>query len=667
MARIKSQLTTKQVFWVCLAVLVAVIPQLYRLPLWFAPMLTAVIAYRFYVQIKHIKKAYNIILMMVAIAALLLIVYSQGFGLSREISVTILITMTVLKLLETYRQRDALLVVMLCYFVAMTRFLYSQDLVLVLYLLLSAWVTTHALAVVNYPHGKAWFEKQHIKASVGWLALALPFAVLFFLAFPRLGSPIWGSPDIFGEGKTGISGEMSPGSIIELFMDDSPAFRVTFEAGEKPDNNQLYWRGPVLSEFDGRTWTRHEFRQIRGTVAFDRQASVIDYAIEMEPNGRHFMFGLDTILRAPPGAMLSPASSLHSMTAVNQLKHYRLSSVVSDRLYQRLPDYQQKRLLDYPDDLNMQTQIMIQQWLAADDSAYGLINKSLNWFQSEGFLYSYSPPALDSKDVIDEFIYQSKRGFCEHFASTFVVMMRMAGLPARVVTGYQGGVDNGDYLLVKQSDAHAWAEVYIDQANHELGGYWQRVDPTSVVSPERLFRGSGNIIEQRRTFMDFAWLRQARENMDKYRFRWNKWVRDFNVSKQQALFDAIGIKHREGKNLAIMLLAILGLTGATIFAWMWWRQRPQYTDLQQWYLRLMLLFKKEPDIYASKEAGLEAVLPQIINKYPPLKSSLQEFQQCYLRIRYRNEQLTAADQRRLQHFFQRLKKDFIELKATDIK
>lgn len=655
-----SQLTTKQVFWICLAVVVAVMPQLYRLPLWFAPMMTVVIGYRFYVQVKHIKKAYNIILMMIAIAALLLIVYSQGFGLSREISVTILITMTVLKLLETYRQRDALLVVMLCYFVAMTRFLYSQDLVLVIYLLLSTWVTTHALAVVNYAHGKAWFEKQQIKASVGWLALALPFAVLFFLAFPRLGSPIWGSPDIFGEGKTGISGEMSPGSIIELFMDDSPAFRVTFDEGEKPDNSQLYWRGPVLSHFDGRTWTRHEFRQIRGRVAYDSQVPVINYDIEMEPNGRRFMFGLDYIARSPSGAWLSPSSSLTSMSTINQLKHYKLNSVLSDRLYQVMPGYQRNRLLNYPDNQNVQTQLLISQWQADDNSAYGIINKALEWFQTEGFLYSYAPPALDSDDVIDEFLYESKRGFCEHFASTFVVMMRMAGLPARVVTGYQGGVDMGDYLLVKQSDAHAWAEVYIDQPDHELGGFWQRVDPTSVVSPERLFRGSGNIIEQRRSLFDFPWLRQTREHLDRYRFRWNQWVRDFNVSKQQALFDAIGIKHREGKDLAIMLLAILAVSGAFIFAWLWWRLRPRYTGLQRWYLRFMMLFRKQPDIYSLKEAGIEAVIPHILKQYPTIKDSLENFQRCYLRIRYRNEQLTAEDQRRLHLYFQKLKQALLK-------
>ena len=638
-------------------------PQLYRLPVWFAPMMTAVIAYRFYVQVKDIKKAYNYILMLLAIAALLLIVYSQGFGLSREISVTILITMTVLKLLETYRQRDALLVVMLCYFVAMTRFLYSQDLVLLFYLLVSAWVTTHALAVVNYPHGKAWFEKQQIKASVGWLALALPFAVLFFLAFPRLGSPIWGSPDIFGEGKTGISDEMSPGSIIELFMDDSPAFRVTFAAGDKPDNNQLYWRGPVLSAFDGRTWSRHEFRRTRGQVAFDSQYSMIEYDIEMEPNGRHYMFGLDVVVSAPRGALLSPTSTLFSMNKVNQLKHYRLTSAVAERLYQRLPNYQRQWLLDYPEGLNLQTQILIKQWLAVDNSAYGIINKALDWFRTEGYLYSYSPPALDSNEVIDEFLYESKRGFCEHFASTFVVMMRMAGIPARVVTGYQGGVDMGDYLLVKQSDAHAWAEVYIDQANHELGGYWQRVDPTSVVSPERLFQGSGNIIEQRRSFFDFPWLRQTRENLDRYRFRWNQWVRDFNVSKQQALFDAIGIKHREGKDLAILLLSILAATGALIFVWLWWRGRPRYSDLQAWYLRFMALFKKEPDIYSAQYMGIEAVTPLVIARYPAIKKSVLAFQQCYLRIRYRNEQLTTDNQRKLQHYFKRLKKELDKLNA----
>ena len=144
--------------------------------------------------------------------------------------------------------------------------------------------------------------------------------------------------------------------------------------------------------------------------------------------------------------------------------------------------------------------------------------------------------------------------------------------------------------------------------------------------------------------------------MDKYRFRWNQWVRDFNVSKQQALFDAIGIKHRDGKDLAIVLLSILAATGAMIFAWLWWRGRPQYTDLQQWYLRFVALFRKEPEIIAFKEAGIEALIPQIISKYPSLQNSLQNFQQCYLRIRYRNEQLTAADQRRLTHYFNQLKK-----------
>src|SRR5690606_10980464 len=338
-----------------LAVVVAVLPQVYRLPVWFVPMMVAVIGYRFYGQIKHIEKAYSVVLMLVAVAALLLIVYSQGFGLSREISVTILITMTVLKLLETYRQRDALLVVMLCYFVAMTRFLYSQDLVLMLYLLVSTWVTTHALSIVNYQHCDIWFEKKQIKASVVWLALALPFAVLLFLAFPRLGSPIWGSPDIFGEGKTGISDEMSPGSIIELFMDDSPAFRVTFDKNQQPDNNQLYWRGPVLTQFDGRTWTRRQFNHSRGAVGFPSTAKSIRYQIEMEPNGRDYMFGLDTILRPPQGAALEPDSSLFSMTKVNQLKHYELTSVVSDRLYQPLSSFSRRRLVYFPAAVNLKT------------------------------------------------------------------------------------------------------------------------------------------------------------------------------------------------------------------------------------------------------------------------------------------------------------------------
>ncbi len=631
MSRITSQLSQKQLFWIVFAVLLAVLPQVYRLPMWFLPMTVVVVGYRFYAQLHQLKQAYNRILTVIAIAAMIMIIYSQGIGLSREFSVTILITMTVLKLLETYTMRDALLVVMLCYFVTMTRFLYSQDLLLVFYLLGSAFVTTHALSVLNYEKTVQWFDTSQLRATAGSLALAVPFAALFFLVFPRLGAPIWGSPDIFGEGKTGISDTMSPGSIIELFMDDSPAFRATFQDNKIPPNNQLYWRGPVLWNFDGTTWSRKKHSKTRARIQQYSETEPYRYQIELESTGQNYMFGLDYVVNSPSGAFLLPDSILYAPQKINQLRHYELESLLLDRFYQPLTESDRELLLDYPANQNLQTQQMMQNWQQQAQNPIEIINRALTWFNQEEFYYSYSPPPL-SGDVIDQFIYESKRGFCEHYASSFTIMMRMAGIPARVVTGYQGGINNGEYLLVKQSDAHAWSEVYIEQENQM--GYWLRVDPTSMVAPERVERGSRQIMDEKRNLIDYDWIRNFKDSMDRYRYRWNQWVRDFNVSKQQALFEILGVDHRDGKTLALMMAGILLVTGILSLIPIWWVKRRRFHALQKIYLDLAKLVRKQPHLYQTHHQGIETFIANMQQHYPKARSSLNHFLDTYLAARY---------------------------------
>lgn len=618
-------------------------------------MTVVVVSYRFYAQLNHIKKAYNLILMFIAVLVLLLIIYSQGFGLSREISVTILITMTVLKLLETFSMRDALLVVMLCYFVTMTRFLYSQDLLLIFYLLASAFITTHALAILNYEKNPHWFDRKQLNSTAGSLSLAIPFAILFFLVFPRLGSPIWGSPDIFGEGKTGISDTMSPGSIVELFMDDSPAFRVTFKTNQKPNNNQLYWRGPVLWHFDGRTWSRKKARSVRNTISQYPTADVVEYQVELESTGQHFLFSLDYVIEAPEKAYLLPDSLLYSPTKINQLKYYDLRSLVLDRFYQPISASDKELLLAYPAQQNKQTKSLMQDWMNESNDAIEIINRALMWFNQEQFYYSYTPPPLEG-EVIDAFLFDSRRGFCEHYASSFVIMMRMAGIPARVVTGYQGGVDNGEYLLVKQSDAHAWAEVYIEDSKDGKNqmGYWLRVDPTSMVAPERVESGARQIMDTKRSFFDFEWLKNFRESTDKYRYQWNQWVRNFNVSKQQALFRAIGIEHRDSKSLALMMLGVLLSTALLSLVPLWFFKRKRYHSLQKLYLQFAQLSKKSPELYAKHPQGIEPFAKQLIATHPQTKNLVSHFVATYLKARYSDQK---SDQKKaLQHLYTTLQK-----------
>lgn len=615
-----------------------------------------VVSYRFYAQLNHVKRGYNTVLMMIAILVLLLIVYSQGFGLSREISVTILITMTVLKLLETYTMRDALLVVMLCFFVTMTRFLYSQDLMLIFYLFASAFVTTHALAILNFEKTNKWFDTEQMKSTASSLALAIPFAILLFLVFPRLGSPIWGSPDIFGEGKTGISDTMSPGSIVELFMDDSPAFRVTFKDGQIPANNQLYWRGPVLWNFDGRTWSRKRHNSTRRTIRQYSSESAIEYQVELESTGQNYLFGLDYVIDSPRGSFLLPDSLLYTPERVNQLKYYDLKSLLLDRFPQPLSEKNKVELLSYPEGQNLKTLDLIQRWQKDNANDLSIINKALQLFNQDEFYYSFTPPPLEG-EVIDQFLFESKRGFCEHYASTFVIMMRMAGIPSRVVTGYQGGVDNGNYLLVKQSDAHAWAEVYL--YNERGTGYWQRIDPTSMVAPERVESGAREIMEEKRNALDFEWLKNARESMDKYRYQWNQWVRDFNVSKQQALFRAIGIENRDGKSLALMMIGILFSTAILSLIPLWWVKRKRYHSLQKLYLKFTQLAKKNPGLYAFHNQGIEVFAKEFITQYPNTKQHVNHFVDLYLNARYSNSKVeNHANLSHLNRTLQKLKEKF---------
>ena len=654
-ARIKSQLSNKQLLWLILAVLVSVLPQLARLPVWFLPMTGLVVGYRVYAQINQVQKGHALVLSLLAIAAVVFLIYSQGFGISREVSVSILLTMTVMKLLETYRKRDAYLVAMLCYFVIMTRFLYSQDLMLVFFLLIAVFTSSHALALLQFERSKRWFDKKQMKSTVALMATGIPFAVVFFLFFPRLGSPIWGSPDIFGEGKSGISDSMSPGSIVELFMDDSPAFRVTFESDNIPSGSDLYWRGPVLSSYDGKTWKR-EKSGVRPPIKSFNPGDVVSYQIEQEATGQNYMFGLDYVLNGVQGAFLLSDSSMYSPTKINQIKHYDVTSALLDSLSQKLSKKTRESLLSYPKTMNLRTQAMMDSWVKAqgDLPPQAIVNKALRHFNQQGFFYSYTPPPLEG-DVIDQFLFESKRGFCEHYASTFVVMMRMAGIPSRVVTGYQGGVDMGDYLLVKQSDAHAWAEVFYET---EPGiGAWQRVDPTSVVSPERLSTGAESLIQQQpRHWLDFEWLRETRQNMDTMRYKWNRWVRDFNVSKQSAMFELMGFDHHEGTEIALVMASLILLLSLVVALWLWLRGRPKYSKYQKLYRMYVKVLWPKAEWSQALQRGIQANNRLVLELHKDLAPLLNQFERLYLQARFGvNQQNDAQYEQQLKRLLQKIK------------
>ncbi|VAW37456.1 FIG001454: Transglutaminase-like enzymes, putative cysteine proteases [hydrothermal vent metagenome] len=622
-------LSPKQMFWISLAVIVAVLPHLPRLPVWFPLLLILVVASRWLSAIKKLKPMPGLMVVVITMFIFLAIIYFQGLSLNREISVTILTTMTVLKLLETWRKRDAWMVVMLCYFVILTRFFYSQDMLLVVYLLASVIVITHTLFVLQHDNTKGYLQTREIKQTLGLLLAGMPLAVLFFLFFPRLGTPIWGSPDFFGEGRTGMSEEMSPGSISQLFHDDSTAFRVTF-AGDIPANSQLYWRGPVLWDFDGFTWMRNkDLSATHRLPIFNNSGNKFSYEVELEPTGQHHLFALDYILHAPDAASLLDDLQLMSSVKINQLKHYQATSVLTQYSpYVPLSTQVINRLTSLPAGFNQKTIKLMRQWQAQNLSPKQLINKALHWFTTDEFYYSYSPPLLHG-DTVDQFLFETKSGFCEHYASAFTVMMRAAGLPARVVTGYQGGILNEGYLLVKQSDAHAWSEVWIADKG------WLRVDPTAAVSPLRVEHGSQALMsENARNWLDSSWYRKLGEKYDGMRHKWNKWVRDYSVVKQKALFQVLGFDSQDGKSIAIVMGLIMLITTILVL-WFLYITRVQralapYDKIFQKFIRVF----KQRGLIRTDDQGITTFATIASKQFPQVQNSIDEFTQLYLKLRF---------------------------------
>ncbi|NRB71421.1 MAG: DUF3488 domain-containing transglutaminase family protein, partial [Xanthomonadales bacterium] len=422
-------------------------------------------------------------------ASLVLLVLSYGNLLGRRAAIGLLTVMLAMKLLECFRARDARVVASLTLFLCSTQFLFAQGLFMVVY---GIGVTVGAL--VSLPlierhdawgrSGQAPPAGSGIKRELGFgsrlLLLAIPLSLAVFLLFPRWGTPLWGLPEQSLDARTGLSTSMTPGSIQGLFMDDSPAFRASFE-GDLPSRDELYWRGPVLWNFDGRSWTFSGWmRGLERQALPDPDTAPYRYEVQLEPNERHWLFAIDYPGLVPDNTRLTEDFQLlrERRHAITSLFRY---DMVSDPGFPDSPELSivlRNAALQLPEQFNPRTRELITRWREETRSDAALVRRVLAHFNEQPFRYTLNPPLL-SRHSVDEFLFETRSGFCEHYASAFTVMMRMAGIPARVVTGYQGGWYNelGEYLLIRQSDAHAWAEVWLPAVG------WTRIDPTAAVAP----------------------------------------------------------------------------------------------------------------------------------------------------------------------------------------
>ncbi len=494
--------------------------------------------------------------------AVIAVVFSQmGLRFGRDTGCALLAAMLAIKPSETATLRDARSLVGFALFAPFASFLLDQGpltMTLGLLAVLSALVALQRLADLEAQSLAPTIALMPRLAATGKLVgIGMPLALAAFWLFPRLDSPLWGVPER-ALARSGLSDTMSPGQWLDLLSDDRPALRAEF-FGAVPAPQQMYWRGPVMWDFDGRTWTQPRWMDGLPAEPFVPTGTVWDYEIEMEPTDRRQLVALDLPTGAPEGTSLSRDYGLYAASPLAALTRWRLQSRPPAAFDLALPNSLRQRALALPAGYNPRSVALAMQWRreAGNDDAR-IVQRALDWV-SRDFGYTLDTP-LPGRHAVDEFLFDEQKGFCQHFSSSFVVLMRAAGIPARVVTGYAGGYRNryGGYWVVRRMDAHAWAEAWLP------GRGWVRVDPTAAVAPERIY----DTLEDRIGGADggFGPLSRLGEMGDWMRRGWNDMVLGFDADRQQRLLQRFGIDKLDPSRLAVMF----SLLAACTLGWMAW-------------------------------------------------------------------------------------------------
>ncbi|MFB3080787.1 MAG: transglutaminaseTgpA domain-containing protein, partial [Nitrosomonadaceae bacterium] len=442
-----NNLSFKNISWLLASIAMVLAPHLLRLPPWASVLCVALVLWRLYIAWHSLHLPPRWLLLMLSLTVVGGTYLNYGTIFARDSGVTLLALLTAMKLMEMYSQRDAMIVVFLGYFIVITNFLYSQTILTALYMLLAVLVITATLVGFNHTSERQTSSVQLRFASV-LLVQSIPLMLILFVFFPRVQGPLWGLPQDTYSGISGLSNTMTPGSISQLILSDEVAFRVNFE-GVIPKPDQLYWRGPVFWYFNGKNWLPGK-KTTRGSFKYERLEKRVQYTVTLEPHNNHWLFALDMPAMLPPESTGSNDYQVLSRTPVRSRMRYKMASYLSYKVGLDADEKELYRALQLPPDTNIggnkRARALAASWRQDIDSDEAIMRKALSMFRNQKFHYTLLPPLLGDNQV-DEFLFDTLQGFCEHYSSSFVFLMRSAGIPARVVTGYLGGQINlvGNY------------------------------------------------------------------------------------------------------------------------------------------------------------------------------------------------------------------------------
>jgi transglutaminase-like putative cysteine protease len=575
-------LDVRNVLWLLAAMAFVVAPHLPRMPNWIGAVFVLVVGWRAWIAWSALRIPSKGLMRALTVAATIgtIITYGRIFG--REAGVALLVLMAALKLLEMRAQRDVVLAIYLGFFLVLTNFLFSQSIPLGIYMLACVWIFIGTLIGFNRV-GAAPSLAERMRPAGALLVQSLPLMVAFFVLFPRAQGPLWALPQDTRSGSTGLSDSMSPGAIANLIKSDAVAFRVQFD-GDRPPFSTLYWRGPVMSEFDGATWRMPEVTPADRT-AYSVRERPTRYAVTLEPHNKTWLFALDVPASLPPGTFLLGDLQLRDRRPVTERKRYEMSSYLTYKYGERPTRWALDSARRFDETRNPRTVALGRQWARETPDPRALLQRAFQFYNRE-FTYTLEPPALDRRDPYDDFLFNSKQGFCEHYAGSFALLMRAAGIPARVVTGYQGGEVNplNNELIVRQADAHAWVEIWVE------GEGWVRTDPTAAVSPLRVEGGVNAALGPIGMYSSIiaadplGLLANLRYGWQYLNSQWDQWVVGYNVDRQRQFFNQLGFAAIDWRLLGFWLLVATFTIGGAVAIGLLVRDRapPPEASLVAW-------------------------------------------------------------------------------------
>ncbi len=608
------------------------LPMLTMLPIWLIIIVSLTVAIKVMaIRLRwQLSKLWLLPIFVVSLAMVISNAKNIGF---ENISVVLLFVFASLKLLEAREERDAFILMLINLLLMLGSLMAHDDPFVFSYIIFCFFYNLYIQFRIAQPSDLAISWKNNVKTLIKIFLISIPFAIGLFFLFPRI-NPLWRQP-ILMQSKTGLSDEMTPNSLSELTLDGGLAFRVKFN-GKIPPNNQLYWRGPVLSSFDGKTWSRSKNQhKPKGLDVLEEKA--INYTIYHDGTTGQWVLPLDF-----PGKN-------SEQTKINQDYEVTTEEFNTPKAFKLIsyPVYRTPNLTDkenyynrlLPVDIFPKTRGLANSFAKQSDNPEELAEKILSYFKENEFYYDLAAPVGNSD--MDTFLFTNRSGYCEHYASTFTFMMRSQGIPARVVTGYQGGEINSisQEMEVRQYNAHAWSEIYIEDKG------WVRYDPTAAIAPERVrmgspfgsVRNSSLISSGARWENESAWFKATSVRLRAMRAFWQNWIINYDSKKQQSLWKKLGLSRWKDILWIGFIIVLMPIVMLLVMAYRYYRRKNQGDVIAKTMRPFIKNLEKMGIVKADSEPWQEFIANQQLSTAKPYAERVI---MCYYCLRYQQDDIS---------------------------